>query len=60
MAVVTLPELGSTIARMRETLGSAVCETLIREGEAMTVSDVVSFAYDQIDYARTELRARSE
>ena len=35
--------------------GEATYETLARKGETMTTATMVTYAYDQIDQARTEL-----
>jgi hypothetical protein len=35
-------------------------ESLAREGEAMTTAAMATYAYDQIDQARTELNAVSK
>jgi predicted ATPase len=60
MAAATLPELGTAIAHLRDVLGEATYESLARKGETMTTVEMVNFAYDQIDQARTELNAVSE
>ncbi|OJZ74163.1 adenylate/guanylate cyclase domain-containing protein [Mycobacterium paraffinicum] len=54
MAATTLPELGAMIAHLRKVLGDQTYETLAREGEKMTTAEMVTYAYDQIDRARTE------
>ena len=61
MAAAALPELGAlTITHLREVLGDPTFESLARKGETMTTADIVTYAYDQIDQARTELNAVSE
>jgi predicted ATPase len=60
MAATTLPELGTAITHLREVLGDQTYESLATKGEAMTISAMVTYAYDQIDQARTELNAVSE
>jgi predicted ATPase len=55
-----LPELDTAIAHLREVLGDQTYERLAREGEAMTTAAMVSYAYDQIDQARAELKAASK
>ena len=52
----TIPEFSAAIAHLREVLG----ESLARKGETMTTAAMVTYAYDQIDQARTELEAVSE
>ena len=60
MAAATLPELGTAITHLREVLGDQTYESLARKGETMTTAAMVTYAYDQIDQARTELNAVSE
>ncbi|MDT7795076.1 MAG: hypothetical protein QOD59_4517 [Mycobacterium sp.] len=55
-----LAELGSAITRLRNVLGEATYESLARKGETMTTAEMVTYAYDQIDQARTELNAISK
>jgi hypothetical protein len=50
-----VPELSTAIAHLRDVLGEATYESLARRGEAMTTVAMVTYAYDQIDQARTEL-----
>ncbi|OBG61944.1 cyclase [Mycobacterium sp. E3339] len=54
MAATTLPELSELIADLRKVLGDQTYESLARKGAAMTIADIVTYAYDQIDRARTE------
>ncbi|MFZ0906819.1 MAG: NB-ARC domain-containing protein, partial [Mycobacterium sp.] len=51
----TVPELTTTITHLREVLGEATYESLARKGETMTTAAIATYAYDQIDQARTEL-----
>jgi hypothetical protein len=60
MAAATLPELGTAITHLREALGDQIYESLARKGETMTIAAIATYAYDQIDEARTELNAASE
>jgi hypothetical protein len=55
-----LPEFNTAVAHLRDVLGEATYESLARKGEAMTTSAMVTYAYDQIDQARTELNAVSK
>ena len=48
------------IAHLRDVLGDQTYESLARKGEAMTTAAMVTYAYDQIDQARTELNAVSK
>jgi hypothetical protein len=51
-----IPTLSTAIAELRDVLGEATYESLARKGEAMTTTEIVAYAYDQIDQARTELK----
>jgi predicted ATPase/class 3 adenylate cyclase len=55
-----LPEFSTAIAHLREVLGDQTYESLARKGETMTTTAMVTYAYDQIDQARTELNAVSK
>ncbi len=55
-----LPEITTTITHLREVLGDQTYESLARRGETMTTAAMVTYAYDQIDQARTELNAVSK
>jgi hypothetical protein len=54
-----LPEMNTAIAHLRDVLGDQVYESLARKGETMTTAEMVTYAYDQIDQARTDLNAVS-
>jgi hypothetical protein len=54
-----IPKLSTAIAQLREALGEAAYEALARKGGAMTTAEMVAYAYDQIDQARTQLQPRS-
>jgi tetratricopeptide (TPR) repeat protein len=56
----TLAEFNTAIAHLREVLGDPVYESLAHRGETMTTAAMATYAYDQIDQARTELKAVSE
>jgi predicted ATPase len=60
LAAAALPELGTVISHLRDVLGEATYESLARKGETMTTAAMVTYAYDQIDQARTELNAVSK
>jgi hypothetical protein len=49
------PEIADAIAHLRSVLGDQAYESLAHTGEAMTISAMATYAYDQIDEARTEL-----
>ena len=54
------PEITTAITHLREVFGEATYESLARKGETMTTAAMVTYAYDQIDQARTELEAVSK
>jgi predicted ATPase/class 3 adenylate cyclase len=54
------PEFNTAIAHLRDVLGDTAYESLARKGETMTTAEMATYAYDQIDQARTELNAVSE
>jgi predicted ATPase len=60
MAAAAVPEINTAIAHLREVLGEATYESLVRKGETMTTAAMVTYAYDQIDQARAELNAVSK
>jgi hypothetical protein len=55
-----LAEFNTVIAHLRDVLGEATYESLARKGETMTPAAMVTYAYDQIDQARAELKAVSK
>ena len=59
MTAVAVPGFGTAITHLREVLGDKTYESLARKGEAMTTAAIVTYAYDQIDQARTEPNAVS-
>ena len=54
------PQISTAITHLRDVLGEATYESLARKGETMTTAAMVTYAYDQIDQARTELNAVSK
>jgi hypothetical protein len=54
-AAAGVPEITTAITHLREILGDQTYESLARKGETMTTTEMVAYAYDQIDQARTEL-----
>jgi hypothetical protein len=50
------PEITTAITDLREALNEETYESLARKGETMTTAAMVTYAYDQIDQARTELK----
>jgi hypothetical protein len=57
LTAATLPQFESAIAHLRGVLGDQTYEQLVRKGDAMTTAEMATYAYDQIDQARTELNA---
>jgi predicted ATPase len=55
-----VPQLSTAITHLRDVLGDQTYESLARKGETMTTAAVVTYSYDQIDQARTELNAVSK
>ncbi|MDT5223573.1 MAG: hypothetical protein QOG19_980, partial [Mycobacterium sp.] len=51
----SVPEFGATIAGLRDALGNDVYKSCAHAGAQMTTAAMASYAYDQIDQARTEL-----
>ena len=60
IAAAAVPEITTAIAHLRDVLGEATYESLARKGETMTTAAMATYAYDQIDQARTELNAVSK
>ena len=56
----TVAEFTTAITHLRDVLGDQTYESLARKGETMTTAAMVTYAYDQIDQARTELNAVSK
>jgi predicted ATPase len=54
-ALPTMAQFGTATAHLRNVLGKETYELLARRGEAMTTAAMVTYAYDQIDQARTAL-----
>jgi predicted ATPase len=50
-----VPELNTAITHLRDVLGAATYESLARKGETMTTAAMATYAYDQIDQARTDI-----
>ena len=59
LAAAAVPQLTTAIAHLRDALGDQTYESLARKGETMTTSEMATYAYDQIDQARTELEHSS-
>ena len=59
-AVTMVPELLTATAHLRAALGDQDYESLARDGETMTIAEIATYAYDQIDQAQAELNAVSK
>jgi predicted ATPase len=59
-AAAVVSDFRTTIAHLHDVLGDHTYEALAREGETMTMTAMVTYAYDQIDQARAELKAVSK
>ena len=57
LSAAAVPEVTTAIAHLRDVLGEATYESLARKGQMMSTAEMVTYAYDQIDQARTELMA---
>jgi predicted ATPase len=55
IAATGVPEITTAITHLRDVLGEATYESLACKGETMTTAAMATYAYDQIDQARTEL-----
>jgi predicted ATPase len=55
IAAMAVPEITTAITHLRDVLGDQIYESLARKGETMTTAAMATYAYDQIDQARTEL-----
>ncbi len=60
IAAAAFPEITAAVTHLRDVLGEATYESLARNGETTTTAAMATYAYDQIDQARTELNAVSE
>ena len=55
LSSAAFPEITTAITHLREVLGDPAYESLAHKGETMATAAMVTYAYDQIDQARTEL-----
>jgi hypothetical protein len=60
LAATGVPEITTAITHLREVLADQTYESLARKGETMITTAMATYAYDQIDQARTELNAVSK
>ncbi len=54
---VGVTEIDATVCHLREVLGEVAYQSLARAGERMSNTEMVNYAFDQIDHARAELMA---
>ncbi len=59
-SAAAVPEITTAITHLRDVLGEATYESLARKGETMTTAAIATYAYDQIDQARAELKGASK
>ena len=59
IAATGVPEITTAITHLRDVLGDETYESLARKGETMTTAAMTTYAYDQIDQARTTLEHSS-
>jgi hypothetical protein len=55
-SALAFPEIIKAIAHLRDVLGDETYESIAGRGEAMTTAAMATYAYDQIDQARIELK----
>jgi predicted ATPase/class 3 adenylate cyclase len=60
ISVAAYPDLHDLIGDLREVLGGPAYEKCARKGQTMTTTEILNFAYDEIDQARAELNAASK
>jgi hypothetical protein len=60
LSAAAAPVITTAIAHLRKVLGDETYESLARKGEAMSTPAMVTYAYDQIDQARTQLKTVSK
>jgi hypothetical protein len=56
LMAASFPKINAAIAHLRGALGDVRYESLARRGEAMSISAMVAYAYEQIDQVRAELQ----
>ena len=60
LTAAAFPQLSTAITHLRDVLSDKTYESLARKGETMTTAAMATYAYDQIDQARAELKAVSK
>lgn len=58
LTAASFPNIDTAIGHLRYVLGEEKYESLADQGAAMTIAEMVIFAYDQIDQVRAELEQR--
>jgi hypothetical protein len=56
LTAASFPKINAVIAHLREVLGNQTYESLERKGAGMTIAEMVTYAYHQIDQAQKELK----
>jgi tetratricopeptide (TPR) repeat protein len=59
-AAAAVPEINAAIDHLRDVLSDHIYDSLAHMGTAMTTAEMATYAYDQIDQARAELKAVSK
>ncbi len=57
LTTASFPKVNNAIEHLRDVLGDQAYDSFARKGAAMTVAEMVSYVYDQMDQARAELDA---
>jgi DNA-binding CsgD family transcriptional regulator len=60
IAEMGVPEITTAITHLRDVLGDQAYESLAHRGETMTTAAMATYAYDQMDQARTELETYAQ
>jgi hypothetical protein len=60
LSAASAPEITTAITHLRDLLGDQTYESPARKGETIATAVMATYAYDQIDEARTELNAVSK
>jgi DNA-binding CsgD family transcriptional regulator len=60
LSASAVPEIITAITHLRDVLGDQTYESLARKGKTMTTSAMATYAYDQIDQARTTLETYAQ
>jgi hypothetical protein len=58
--LLVVPDMTTALAHLHEVLGGPLYESLARNGETMTTTEMVAYAYDQIDQTRAALNTDSK